>query len=127
MEILNVLTEQLGITDDQAKGGLGAIFQMVKGKLGDENFGKVAEAVPGMDELLGAAPETGGLGGAIGGIASALGGGAEKLGGLAGLVGGFEGLGLDSGMVGKFIPIIISFVQSRGGDAAGNLLENVFE
>jgi hypothetical protein len=67
------------------------------------------------------------LGGAIGGISSALGGGAEKLGGLASLASGFEGLGLDSGMIGKFVPIIISFVQSKGGDSAKNLLEGVLK
>lgn len=127
MELIELLTKNLGVREDQAKGGVGAIFQMVKEKLGDENFGKVSAKVPGMDQLLGAAPETGGLGGAIGGISSALGGGAEKLGGLASLAGGFEKLGLDSGMIGKFIPVIISFVQSKGGDSAKNLLKGVLE
>lgn len=127
MELIGLLTKNIGVREDQAKGGVGAIFQMVKEKLGDENFGKVAEAVPGMDELLGAAPETGELGSAIGGIASALGGGTEKLGGLANLASGFEALGLDSGMIGKFIPIIISFVKSKGGDSTRNLLEGVLE
>ena len=110
MEILNELTEKLGVTEEQAKGGAGAIFQRAKEILGDEHFSMVADVVPGMDALLNAAPESSGLG-AIGGLSSALGGGAEKLGGLASLAGGFEGLGLDSGMVGKFIPIILSFFK----------------
>jgi hypothetical protein len=125
MEIIELLTQNLGVREDQAKGGVGAIFQMVKGKLSDENFSKVAGAVPAMDQLLEAAPEIGGLGGAIGGISSAFGGGAEKLGGLASLGSQFEKLGLDSGMIGKFVPIIISFVQSKGGDSVKNLLEGV--
>ena len=127
MEILSMLTEQLGVTEEQAKGGAGAIFNLAKEKLGDADFGKVAEAVPGMEELLGAAPARGGLAGVIGGLASKLGGGAGKLGSLASLAGGFKGLGMDSGMVGKFIPIILSFVQSKGGDSIKNILAGVLK
>ena len=127
MEILSMLTEQLGVTEDQAKGGAGAIFNLAKEKLGDADFGKVAEAVPGMEELLGAAPASGGLAGVVGGLASKLGGGAGKLGSLASLAGGFKDLGMDSGMVGKFIPIILSFVQSKGGDSIKNILAGVLK
>jgi len=45
--------------------------------------------------------------------------------GNASLAGAFKGLGLESNMVGKFIPIIISFVQSKGGDSAKKILEDV--
>lgn len=127
MEIISVLTEQLGITEEQAKGGAGAIFSMAKEKLGDADFSGIAEVVPGMDDLLEAAPESGGLTGALGGLASKFGGGGEKLGALASLAGGFKGLGLDSGMVGKFIPIITSFVQSKGGDSIKGLLDGIME
>lgn len=127
MEILNMLTDQLGVTEEQAKGGVGAIFSLAKEKLGDGDFSKVAEAIPGMDDLLGAAPESGGLAGMVGDLASKLGGGAGKLGSLASLAGGFKGLGLDSGMVGKFIPIILSFVQSKGGDSIKSILAGVLK
>jgi len=80
-----------------------------------------------MEDLLGAAPESGGLAGMVGGLASKIGGGAGKLGSLASLAGGFKGLGLDSGMVGKFIPIILSFVRSKGGDSIKNLLAGVLK
>jgi hypothetical protein len=127
MELLNQLTQNLGVNDDQAKGGAGLIFKMVKDKLGEGDFAKVAEAVPGMSDMLGAAPAEGGLGGAIGGLTSALGGGAGKLGDLAGLAGGFSKLGLDPEMIGKFVPIILTFVKGKGGDVVGNLLEGVLK
>jgi hypothetical protein len=127
MEILNALMENLGVTEEQAKGGAGAIFSMAKDKLGDESFNKVAEVVPGMDDILSAAPESGGVSGLIGGLASKLGGGAEKLGGLAGIAGAFKSLDLDAGMVGKFAPVILSFVQSKGGDTIKNLLAGVLK
>ena len=127
MELVDLLTQNLGVSEDQAKGGAGAIFSMVKDKLGAEDFGKISSAVPGVGDLLEAAPKSVGVGGAIGGLTSALGGGAEKMGGLASLAGSFKGLGLDSGMVGKFIPTILSFVQSKGGDTLKNLLEGILK
>jgi hypothetical protein len=127
MEILTMLTEQLGITEDQAKGGAGAIFSMAKEKLGEADFSKIADVVPGMDNLLGAAPESGGLAGAIGGLASKFGGGAGAIGSLAGLAGAFKSLDLDSDMVGKFVPIILSFVQAKGGDSVKSLLEGILK
>ena len=128
MELLSQLTQSLGIDEHQAKGGAGLLFKIAKEKLGAGDFSKVAEAVPGVDDLVQSAPEGGGgLGSAMGGIASALGGDAGKLGGLASLAGGFSSLKLDSGMIGKFIPIILSFVQSKGGDSVKNLLGSVLK
>jgi hypothetical protein len=127
MEIANILTQQLGISDSQAKGGAGALFSMAQKALGADDFGKVSEVIPGMDDLLGAAPKSGGLGGVIGGLASSFGGEAGKLGGLASLGGQFSKLGLDSDMIGKFVPIILSFVQSKGGDGIKDLLAGVLK
>ncbi len=125
MELIGLLTKNLGVQENQAKGGAGLIFQMAKQKLGGEDFSTVSQAVPGMDDLLGAAPKSGGLGGALGGFASRLGGDAAKLGALGSLAGGFSKLGLDSGMISKFVPIILSFVQSKGGSTVKGLLEKV--
>lgn len=126
MELLEQLTRNLGINEDQAEGGAGLLFKLAKDKLGQGDFGKVSEALPGIDSLIQSAPGGGGLGAAIGGIASALGGG-EKLAGLANLAGGFSKLNMDSGMIGKFIPIILSFAQSKGGDIVKNLLSGALK
>ena len=127
MELIQQLTSALGIGEDQAKGGAGLIFNLAKEKLGDGDFSQIANAVPGMDSLLGAAPSEGGggIGGMLGGIASSL--GAGDLGDLAGLVGGFDKLGLDAGMVQKFLPIVLDFVGSKGGDTVKNLLAGVLK
>lgn len=121
MELVRKLTQTLGVDESQATGGAGLLFRMAKEKLGGD-FGKVSAVVPGMNDLLAAAPEGGGLGGSLGGLTKGLGGGAGQLGGLAGLAAGFSKLGLDSGMAGKFIPVLLSFVQSRGGDSVKDLL-----
>ena len=120
--LVSLLTKDLGVTNNQAEGGAGAIFNMAKENLGAEDFGKVSTAVPEMDDLLKAAPKTGGLGGAIAGKTSLLGGSSDKLTGLASLAGTFSDLGLKSDMASKFVPIILSYVQSNGGEAVKNLL-----
>jgi hypothetical protein len=122
-----MVTKQLGVSEEQAKGGTGLLFKMAKEKLAPEEFGKVSGAVPGVNDLISSAPAPSGAAGAISGMAGALGGGAGQLGNIAGLASGFKNLNLDSGMVGKFIPIVLSFVQLKGGDAAKGALEKVLK
>jgi hypothetical protein len=55
------------------------------------------------------------------------GGGAGQLGNLASLAAGFSKLGLDSGMIGKFLPIILSFVGSKDETATRSILEKVLK
>jgi hypothetical protein len=121
MELIDQLTKNLGVSQDQAKGGAGLIFKQAKEKLSGEDYSKVASAVPGVDSLIGAAPSGGG--GMLGGVTKMFGGG----GGLAGLAGGFSKLGLDAGMIGKFVPVILSFVQSKGGDGVKAILEKALK
>lgn len=127
MELLQMLTSQLGVSEEQAQGGAGLLFKMAKEKLGADEFAQVASAVPNIENLISSAPEAGGVSAALGGLASSFGGGAGQLGNLASLAGGFKNLNLDSGMVGKFIPVVMNFVQLEGGDTIKNILEKVLK
>ena len=120
--LVNVLTQQLGVTENQAEGGAGSIFNMAKAKLSPQDFSQVANAVPDMNNLLQAAPKSSGLAGAIGEQASRVGGGTEQLGGLANLAGSFSKLGLSPDMTNKFVSTILSFVQANGGESVKNIL-----
>ncbi|WP_319370767.1 DUF2780 domain-containing protein [uncultured Ilyobacter sp.] len=120
MELIEMLTSQLGVTAEQAKGGSGLIFKMAKDKLDEEEFGKVAGVVPDMEGIISSAPKAG----VIEGLTSLLGG---KAGHLAGLASGFKHLDLGGDMVGKFVPIILSFVQSKGGDEVKDILEKIMK
>jgi len=127
MELIKMLTDQLGISDDQAQGGAGLLFKMAKEKLGSGDFGQIAAHVPEAERLADSAPDSGMLGSALGGLASSLSGGKSDLGNLAGLVGGFTKLGLDADMLGKFVPIVLSFVKGKGGDGVQNILSKVLK
>lgn len=130
MDLITTLVDTLGITKDQAKGGSGALFQNAKDNLSVDDFQKVSDAVPDMDEYLAAAPDVKtkkGLGGTLGSSLSSLGGGAAKAGSMLDLTSAFSKLGMDSGTLGKFVPVVLDFVQSKGGESVVGLLKGLWK
>lgn len=122
-ELVGQLTKGLSITPTQASGGAGALFGLAKSRLSAAEFSKVAAAVPGMNGLLKAAPAATEFSG-LSGLQGSLPGG---LGGMASVAGSFQKLGLSPDMVGKFVPVLINYVQSKGGLSTGALLAKVLQ
>lgn len=124
--LVNILVQQLGITPNQAMGGAGSIFSMAQQSMSPTSFGQLSNAVPGMGQLLAAAPALGGsasgAGSLMGSAASALGG--SSLGNMAALASSFQNLGMGSGMMNQFIPIILQYVQGTGGSSTMGLLQS---
>jgi hypothetical protein len=127
IELVQQLIAGAGVSEEQAQGGAGLLLGLLKEKLSAGDFGQIAEAVPDVEDLIDAAPETGGggLGGLLGGVASSLGG--SQLGTLASLAEGFSKLDLDAGMIGKFVPILLSFIESKGGEGLAQIVAKVLE
>ena len=137
MELIQQLVGSLGVNEDQAKGGAGLLFNLAKEKLEAGDFQQLTDKIPGLSNLLGAAPTPStaasageNIMGALGGAAAALGAEGlgdkmEGLGNLANLASGFSQLGLSSDMIGKFVPVVLSFVQNQGGDGIKGILEKV--
>lgn len=125
MELLNQLKQNLGITEEQAKGGTGLIIKMAKQKLGTGDFSAMTNTIPGLENLISSAPKITTTEKVVGNVSSALGSETEGLGNLASLATGFSQLGLDSQMINRFVPIVLSFVQSKGGNTTRSILEKV--
>ena len=123
-ELVNQLTKQLKIKPEQALGGAGALFGAAKLKLKPADFLKLSNAVPGMDDLLKAAPKIGGGSDPLSQIGSALPG---KAGTIAQMGGAFKQLGLSPDMVMKFLPIMTQFVKVKGGANVAGLFGGVFK
>ena len=131
MELVQQLVSSLGVQEEQATGGAGLILKLAQDKLGGE-FGQVASVIPGVDALLGAAPAQqsgGGMMGALGGMAAGMIGGDQgaALGSLMSLAGGFSQLGMSGDMVTKFFPIILNFVQQKGGAEIAGILSKALQ
>jgi hypothetical protein len=103
------LAKELGISEVQATGGAGAMFQGAAEKLSATDFESLKKAVPGVDKYLKAAQNA--LGGA-------------KLSDLGGLQGAFNKLGLKPEMVEQFKPHVLDYV-GRYSPSARTLLDGV--
>jgi hypothetical protein len=121
-ELISALTKDLGATADQAQGAAGALFGLAKTRLKPEEFTQVANAVPGMDSLLKAAPaaEPTKKSGSDALLQAAA--GATGLGGLAAVAGSFTKLGLKPELAMKAVPLLVNHVAKAGGAEVGKLL-----
>ena len=117
--LIEALSKEIGSSPEQAAGAAGALFGLAKSRLSADEFSQVANAVPGIDSLLSAAPVMGGAVGTAGGTLSQLGGSAA---GLGAATSAFSKLGLKPDMVAKAIPVLTSFVGESGGANVASLL-----
>ncbi len=120
--LVGSLTSKLGVSTQQAEGGAGSLFQMAKSKLDADSFQSIADVVPGMDGLLGAAPKPDATSRMAGGVAALGGDSASSAVGAASVAGQFQQLGLSPDMAGKFVPVVVDYVKSQGGETVANLL-----
>jgi hypothetical protein len=126
--LLNTLGSQLDVTPEQAIGGAGAMLGLARNQLSGQDFSELSKNVPGLAQIAGNSA-IGGLNG-LGGL---LGGGADKNALLDGLLGNvkdtndlnnaFSALGMDTGMIGMFAPVILQYLGQQG--VAGSLLQNL--
>ena len=105
--LIDMATSQLGITETQALGGVGALLAVAKTNLGD-SFESIAKLVPGLDSYTNIAQT---IGGATAGMSSL-----SEVGPV------FENLGMDAGMVEQFVPVMTNYATAAGGQSSGELL-----
>lgn len=94
-ELTNELTKGLGVTAEQATGGIGAMLQAAAEKLNAQDMQTITKSVPGANNYLEAAQKA--LGGA-------------KISELGGVQAAFNKLGLSPEMVDKFKPQVLDYV-----------------
>jgi len=117
MDLIQEIVKVVGVNEAQAKGGAGLLFKLAKDKLGGGDFASLSKAIPQVNDLINAAPSSGG--GLLGAV-SALGG--AKLGGLAGMAGALTSLKLDPQTLSKFAPVILEFVKQKAGPEMSTML-----
>ena len=122
VDLIKALVDQLGVSDQQAKGGAGLLFKFAKDKLSSQDFSQISNVIPEVNQLMSSVPSDGG--GLMGMLTKVLGG---KAGDLAGLAGGFSKLGLDANMVQKFVPILLNVIQQKGGSGVAGILQQVLK
>jgi len=123
--LTDTLVKKLSISNEQAQGGAGALFQLAKSNLDAGQFAALSKAVPEMDSLLSAAPkQSGGLSGLAGGASSALGEANNPYGNLAGLASAFKVLNLSPDKADEFVPAVVDYVSAKSGALTANMLQS---
>jgi hypothetical protein len=56
-DMVGSVSESLGVSKEQALGGLGAIFNYAKNNISAEQFATISKSLPGVSDLLKAAPD----------------------------------------------------------------------
>ena len=114
-DLIRRLTKELGVSKDQARGGLVAVLRAGQQNLSRKDFEQFVSEVPGADKLLKTAPPPSALSSLAGGIGSLF-GGKSAAGRWAGLAASFTELGVDIDTAKKFGPIVIEHVRQHGGE-----------
>ena len=106
--LTKLLTSQLGVTSNQATGGIGSILSLAKERLPAMDFTTLTALVPGADTFMQTAKSLVAVTGPVGD--------------RAGLTAAFSRLGMGSDMVPKFTQTLSDFVGKAGGQPASNLV-----
>jgi len=118
--LIGQLVDSLGVTQSQAEGGAGAIFKQAKSNMRAGDYAQLLSALPGIDSLIKAAPEGGGLAGKV---TSMFGSSSGSMQGLSALADSFAKLGLAPDMVNKYVNVILDFTRSEAGQQTMELLK----
>jgi Protein of unknown function VcgC/VcgE (DUF2780) len=128
--LVNMLSSQLGVNQQQATAGAGSIFALAQQNMSPQNFAQVSNAVPNMNNMLAAAPAmqpqqaAAPANNSMLGVAENILLANTQLGGVANLANTFQSLGMNGSMAGQFLPIILQYVQQQGGSGTMSLLQN---
>jgi hypothetical protein len=120
-DLIRKLTKDLGVSRDQAKGGLVALLRTGQQNMNKQDFAQFVADIPGADKLLANAPAPSTLSSLAGGLGSLF-GGSKGPGRWAGLAASFSELGIPLDTAKKFGPIVIEYVRAHGGE---NLVDKI--
>lgn len=122
--LTDILVSQLSVSQQQALGGAGALFQVAKQNMEPQAFSTLSQSVPGMNDMLAAAPTPSDpVSSLAGSLSSMMGDTDNTLGTVASLATSFNELNLSPDMVGQFIPIMTEYVKNTSGQVTANLLQ----
>lgn len=111
--LLSLLKSQLGVTEDQAKGGVGSYLLLAQEKLAKGDFDKVAALIPGASKYMDSAKKLGAVAGPLKNV--------------AGLNSSLTKLGMKSETVSKFAPTVTNYLGTAGGPGVKSMLAGVLK
>lgn len=111
--LTSMLMSKLGVTENQAKGGIGSYLTLAKEKLAKGDFDKITSLVPGATKYMDTAKQLGAVAG--------------PLGNLAGLNGALGKLGMKPETVAAFAPTVTDYIGKAGGSNVTSMLGGILK
>ena len=111
--LTGLLENQLGVTSDQAAGGLGSLLTLASERLAAGDFDQLASLVPGASGYMETAKKLGAVTGPLGNV--------------AGLNSALGRLGMSPETVTKFTPTVADYLGKVGGEETNRLLATVLK
>lgn len=123
-DMISMLTENLGVNADQASGGLGSLFNYVKGNISEDKFAQLSETLPGIGDLISSAPDVSKLteSGGLGGLLDKASEYSESLKSVNDVKKQFEALGLKPEMIMQYVEQAKQYLDTDEGKQAKELL-----
>ncbi|MFD2165633.1 DUF2780 domain-containing protein [Thalassotalea euphylliae] len=122
--LTNMLVSNLGITEQQAQGGMGALLNLAKTNLSGGEFSSLLGGIAGGSDMLSATPEVKAKENSTSSMLGSLGGNSLKALADSALVKEqFEALGLSPKMIGSFVDTSINYLQSEQGQQMVDLFK----
>jgi Protein of unknown function VcgC/VcgE (DUF2780) len=111
--LTGMLESQLGVTSDQAAGGLGSLLTLASERLAAGDFDQLASLVPGASGYMETAKKLGAVTGPLSNV--------------AGLNSALGRLGMSPETVAKFAPTVADYLGKVGGEETNRLLASVLK
>jgi Protein of unknown function VcgC/VcgE (DUF2780) len=115
-DLIDRLTREVGVTEAQARGGTAALFKAAEQRMQPADFEELLGDVPGVRDLLNAAPQPSAASGLLGGLASMIGGADSDMAQATRILTAFGGLGMGKSEIMQFVPVIADYLKTHGGE-----------
>ncbi|MBF0100778.1 MAG: DUF2780 domain-containing protein [Desulfobacterales bacterium] len=117
--LVNVISDQLKVTEKQAQGGATALLDFAKTNMSSDDFDKVTKDVPELLNLVSAKTEAGDAKPKQDMATNLL----TKANSANNLYQSFKGLGMKPDMVKQFTPVVLSYAKEKGSETTLNILQ----
>ncbi|HSN72522.1 MAG TPA: DUF2780 domain-containing protein, partial [Steroidobacteraceae bacterium] len=115
-ELVSQLINRVGVSEHQARAGTGALLKAAEERMDPAEFEQLLGSVPGVRDLLQAAPQKSATGGLLSGIASMIGGEQSDVAQATRLLTAFGSLNMGKDEIMKFLPIVTEYLKTHGGE-----------
>ncbi|WP_416306800.1 DUF2780 domain-containing protein [Neptunicella sp. SCSIO 80796] len=123
-DLLATMTTSLGVTNEQAEGGVASIMNYVKDNLSTSDFSQIGNALPGLSGIMDSVPDISNLASAdkLSELMEQMGSYSDSLKAINEVKKQFEAMGLSSDMISRFVDQIQNYLNTPQGAEAKKLL-----